>query len=91
MPDVDVLLAGEAARRRGAPEQDGVLGLLVIDGEVDADAVEEPRLEAHLELLAALGLEVGIADGLRRHGRLVVRPRARPVGPEGGERLGLDA
>ena len=87
---VDELEVREAAGRRHVARQDRVVRRLVVEGEVDADAiVQGARLEAELGAAAHLGAEVGVADELRRQDPEVVGAGRRPVGLQRGKVVGL--
>src|SRR5206468_7191281 len=83
------LRLGKAARGRRSPLENGVLRALVEVGEVDADALEERRLESRLELLPTLGLEPRIAGELRRDDRLVAGSGCRLIGLQRSKGVGL--
>jgi hypothetical protein len=85
-----VLVAGEASGRGHRKEQDRVLGVLVVVGEVHRDAVaEEPRLEAGLDLRTTLGGQIRVPDKRGDHRGTAVSAGDRGVAPEGSEGLGL--
>src|SRR5690606_37661427 len=90
LADVHEARAREAGGRRARPEQDRVPRRLVVKGEVDAHAViEETRLEAELDLAAALGPEGRVADGRGSDGADVVRAGHRVEGAQRVERARL--
>src|SRR5690606_6135903 len=88
--DVDDLVSREAARRRERTLDDRILRDAVEARELQADpVVQEARVEAELELLAALGLQVRISVGVGRQRRVVAITDRRLVKATRGERPGL--
>src|SRR5687767_299327 len=69
LANVDRLIPGESTRWRELPREDRVLRAPRVVGEVQAQTIEEPCLEARLPLGAALRLEIGIAERAWSHAR----------------------
>ena len=65
LADVGELRPRESSRRRKRLLHDLVYGVLVIVGEVEIQSLEQLCLEAELDFLAALRLEIGVAEGVR--------------------------
>ena len=92
LSDIQELHAREAARwpeRRG---DDRVVDVLVVEGELDTEALfEQPCIEAELSLLADLGLEIDVAEVARGDSAQTGRSDCGAIRLNGREDIGLQA